>query len=154
MSIKVEPHTPKDYNNAINIIKRSITISQGKIYPRELTENFCIKYDFDNFVNKAKDIEYFVAKDENTVTGIIGLKNNELRTFFVDPDFQGKGIGRQLYNYLENKAKERGIQKLILEGSPLGEPIYLKFGFIKLKTIDKEKAGVKYTDAYMEKELI
>ena len=154
MNIAIEPLRQADHHAAINVIKRTITISQGKIYPKELINAFCHKYDFDNFRKRTQEIECFVAKENKNILGIIGLRNNELRTFFVDPDNQGKGIGRKLYDYLENEARKKGIAKLFLQGSPLGEPIYTKFGFKKLRNIVKEKAGVKYTDAYMEKALI
>ena len=46
------------------------------------------------------------------------------------------------------------MTKLMLEGSPLGEPIYRHLGFNKLKTRQKERVGVKYTDAVMVKKLV
>ncbi len=155
MNINITPITPDDYQSAIKVIQRSISISQGTIYPTILTDELCKKYDYDNFLEKIKEIEYFVAKidGEKEVVGIIGLtiNDNRLRSFFVDPDMQGKGIGRLLYEYLEQVARKRGLTKLVLEGSPLGEPIYEKFGFKQIRTLYKEKAGIPYTDAYMEK---
>lgn len=154
MDVTVEPLSEKDDLAAISTIRRSILLTQGQIYPQALLEEFCAKYEPEKFRKKAREIEYFVAKDNKSIVGIIGLKENELHTFFVDPDIQGKGIGRQLYNYLENKARNRGCTKIIVEASPLGEPIYKQFGFKTLKTLYKERVGIKYTDAYMEKELV
>lgn len=155
MNILIAPITPDDYQSAIKVIQRSISISQGSIYSKILTDELCKIYDYDNFLKKTKEIEYFVAKVNETteVVGIIGLKmnDNRLRSFFVDPAMQGKGIGRMLYEHLEKIARKKGIKKLVLEGSPLGEPVYKKFGFKKIRTIYKEKAGIPYTDAYMEK---
>lgn len=155
MDIHIGPLHSADYPQAIEVIIRSITLSQGKIYPAELIGEFITKYELERFKQKAIDIEYFVAKDSDTqkLHGIIGLKGNEVRTFFVDPSAQGKGIGRKLYDFLEQRARKKGVTKLILEGSPLGEPVYKKFGFRKVKTIHKERNGMPYTDAYMEKKL-
>ena len=155
MSFFVRPIVVSDYTQTIEMIKRTIMISQKDIYSKKLQEEFCKKYTFENFVNKATQIDYFVAVDvdTNNVSGIIGLKGDELRTFFVDPSQQGKGIGRNLYTYLEGKAKEKGIKKLKVEGGQIGELIYYRFGFIKKKTIKKEQNGISFEDAYMEKEL-
>lgn len=155
MNIIIEPIEPDHYQSAIEMIQKTIMISQKSIYPDELREKFVHKYDLENFKKRVKEITYFVAVDEdaNKVLGIIGLKDNELRTFFVDPDYQGKGIGRMLYNKLEQTARERGITKVVLFGSPLGEPAYIKFGFKKIKTVEKEHEGIKFLDAFMEKTL-
>ena len=62
MNINITPITPDDYQSAIKVIQRSISISQGTIYPTILTDELCKKYDYDNFLEKIKEIEYFVAK--------------------------------------------------------------------------------------------
>lgn len=145
----------EDYADAIAVIIRSTRISQGRIYPKTLIDAFCTKYEPEAFKIRASEIDYFVAVDNNAgIVGIIGLQRNRIRTFFVDPDFQGKGIGRQLYTYLEIEARKRGLTEIFVEGSPLAEPVYIRFGFIKIKELQKEKAGISYTDAYMVKRLV
>jgi GNAT superfamily N-acetyltransferase len=155
MNILIRPIQKADYFETTEVIKRSNRESLGKIYPHELIDEFCKKYDVDKFEKKALDVEYFIAVDVEThkILGVIGLKHNELRTFFVDPKYQGKGIGRKLYDYLEKKARERGLTELALEGSPLGEPIYERFGFKKIGTLHKERLGIAYSDAQMVKKL-
>jgi GNAT superfamily N-acetyltransferase len=155
MNIQIISLSPEWYTQTIQMIQRTIRISQKAIYPPKLTEKFCHKYDLEKFKLRAKEIEYFVALDSSTkkIVGIVGLKENELRTFFVDPAYQGKGVGRLLYNKLEQTARDRKIKKLVLYGSPLGEPAYIKFGFHKIRSEIKEFEGITFTDAYMEKEL-
>lgn len=156
MQTVVRPIDQRDYASVIEVIKLAIRISQGKIYPAKLLEEFCKKYTLENFRIKAQEVEYFVAEDTTSkkILGVIGLKDNHLRTFFVDPHYQGLGIGRKLYTYLESKARERNVQELFLKGSPLGEPVYLHFGFRKIKEVKTERAGIQYTDAYMVKKLL
>ena len=144
---------PRDYFEAAEMIKATIIDSFGKIYPDILVKEFCKKYENESFTQKASDIEMFVAESGGKIVGIIGLKGNNLRTFYVHPLYQGKGIGRQLFNLLERIAVSRKISKLFLEGSPFGQPIYEHFGFIKTGTIKKERVGQIYTDAKMEKAL-
>lgn len=155
MEISIQKLTPEYYRQTISMIQKTIRISQKSIYSSELVEKFCHNNDLKKFRIKAQKIEYFIAIDEtsNNVLGIVGLKENELRTFYVDPDHQGQGIGRHLYNQLEQTAKNQKQTKLFLYGSPLGEPAYLKFGFTKIKTVDQEEDGIHFLDAYMEKEL-
>lgn len=151
--IKIREIQEKDYQKTSEMIKLTIRDSLKNLYPKKLIDELCKKYNLENFREKAKTIQFFVAKDESDsrIVGIIGIKDNQLRTFYVNPKHQGKGIGQLLYNKFEAVAKERGLKKVTLEGSPLGEPIYKHFGFKKIKTIFKERKGMKYTDAFMEK---
>ena len=106
-----------------------------------------------------KTTTFFIASERademsRRILGIIGLKENQLRTFFVDPECQGRGIGRLLYEELEATARERGLPELWLEGSSTGEPVYKSFGFTVERYIEKKRAGESYTDALMRKQLL
>jgi GNAT superfamily N-acetyltransferase len=155
MDVIIREVASEDYQQIIDVIKRSNRESLGKIYPPKLIEEFCSKYDLEKFKERAREIKYFIAEERATgkIAGIIGLKGNSLRTFFVDPVYQSRGIGRMLYDKLESVAGKLGLKYLILEGSPLGQPVYEKFGFKKIKTIDKERVGIHYQDAFMRKDL-
>lgn len=156
MDIIVRKASFSDFSGTIDVIKKSHRISFAHLYPKELIEDFCQKYTSEQMKERAKNTTFFVAEDTETkrILGVIALTSNQLRTFFVDPDFQGKGIGKLLYQRLEQEAKKQHFTKLFLEGSPVGEPIYTRFGFKKIKTLQKKRHGFSYTDAYMEKELL
>lgn len=156
MKIVIRDIEVEDYSEVSQLIQKTHKISFGKIYPKTLVEDLCKKYELSELAKKAAEINYWVAEDKDLVKilGIIGLKDNELRTFFVDPDFQGKNIGKSLYNHLEQIARNKGIKKITLVGSPLGQPIYKKLGFVKIKDIYKERVGMPYIDALMEKVII
>lgn len=155
MEVVIREITPEDYLQTTDVIKRSNRNSLGKIYPSKLIEEFCKKYDLVEFRERAREIRYFIAEErtKGKIVGVIGLKGNELRTFFVDPTYQGKGIGRKLYDKLESVASGLGLKYLILEGGPLGQPVYERFGFKKIRIIDKQRVDIHYQDALMRKDL-
>lgn len=142
---------PTDYKKVGEMIKTTIVVSFKNLYPNILIKEFCKKYELDNFKKKVDEIEMFIATKQDEIVGIIGIKGNQLRTYYVHPDHQGKGIGSKLYKKFEETAIEHGVKKIVLEGSPFGQPIYEHFGFIKIKSIEKERAGQKYVDTVMEK---
>ena len=152
--ITIHPLQLRDISQTIGVIQQSYKISLGKIYSQKLIKSMCDKYTPESMALRMKSIDYFIAKPENDqVAGVIGLKADTVRTFFVDPNKQGIGIGRMLYEHLENVARDRGIKKLAVEASPLGEAGYAHFGFTKIRTVQKEREGISFTDVYMEKEL-
>lgn len=54
----------------------------------------------------------------------------ELATCFVDPDFQGKGAGRQLFENFIARVKELGLKHIWLDADPEAEPFYARMGFV------------------------
>lgn len=140
-----------DYEKVIEMIKNTIMISFDNLYPEALKNAIAKKYDREDFVLSAQEVEMWIALENDIVVGIIGLQENRVRTFYVHPEHQGKGIGRMLYKKLEETAGMRGIAKLFVISSPIGESVYERFGFEKIRPVEKERAGHKYVDTLMEK---
>jgi len=102
-------------------------------------------------IKKSKNIHYFVLFtkariSKEVIIGIGGIKDSgEVKTAYVEPDFQGMGYGKKIMRFLEEKAKEKGISKLFLWSSPRHIEFYKKLGFILMP---RHKG-----DTYMIKEI-
>ncbi len=140
-----------DYKEIGEMLRYTVMTSFKDLYPETLRKAISEKYDPDEFLIRAEKTNFFIAKEGATIVGCIGLEENRVRTFYVHPDFQGKGIGRLLYATIEEIAREYGHKSLYVVSSPLGIPIYEHFGFVKIKPVEKERAGQKYVDMLMEK---
>lgn len=57
----------------------------------------------------------------------------QLRYMAVDPNFQGKGIGKLLLDYLENKALRDGKSKIILQARENAVRFYERNGYTVTK---------------------
>ena len=71
----------------------------------------------------------FVAVIDDAVVGTASFDGRLVRTVFIDPAYQGRGIGRALMAEVERAAVERGIQVLTVRSSITAEPFYTKLGF-------------------------
>ncbi len=56
-----------------------------------------------------------------------------IRSFFVDPDFARRGLGRMLYRSCEAAAEAAGYGSFELMATLPGEPLYLNLGFEPLE---------------------
>lgn len=71
----------------------------------------------------------FVAINNDSIVGTASLDGQVVRTVFVDPQCQGRGIGRALMAEVERAAVERDVAVLAVPSSVTAEPFYAKLGF-------------------------
>lgn len=118
------------------------------------------RYNSRNMKNYIDEKIFVIALDENKkIVGVGGLRKDEgsfvfnrLTTFYVLPNYQRKGIGKMLYEFLKIKAVENGCRKLVVSSSPEAELFYKSLGFIKRRVDWKEfEDGRKYYNVWMEK---
>ncbi len=63
-----------------------------------------------------------LSVEEDGMTG-------ELATCFVDPDWQGRRVGKVLFDVLYAEARTRGLVRIGLDADPFAEPFYARMGF-------------------------
>lgn len=143
-----------DYDEVIAVIASALGSTPIEITPPELAADIAASYTHTSLDERVDGADYFVAEISGKIVGIVGFKHAELRTFFVHADHQGAGVGRALYNALEQKALELGTTTLTVCSSQYAKPIYLHFGFIVTGERHKERLGIPYFDYLMEKKLV
>jgi ribosomal protein S18 acetylase RimI-like enzyme len=87
------------------------------------------------------DERVFVLTVENEILGVIGYSQDEYRIsnywlgwFYVHREYQGKGIGRELLEYILNELQQIGAKTIFVDTSSdalyrRALAIYLKSGF-------------------------
>nr|WP_249180725.1 GNAT family N-acetyltransferase [Burkholderia vietnamiensis] len=85
----------------------------------------------------------FVAEGESGVVGTaLGWRFDDacasLGMVIVSPEQQGRGIGREL---LARVIDSLGARTIFLHATPSGEPLYVKFGFAAIGTIDQHQGA-------------
>jgi predicted GNAT family N-acyltransferase len=85
------------------------------------------------------------AYNAETLVGVAQLVPGDdaflLDKLFVEPHWIGFGIGRQLFLWCVEKARQSGGQKIVIESDPFAEPIYLAFGCRKVGEAWSESTG-------------
>lgn len=131
-SIVIRPYSIKDKSPLLSILKKNVPTYFHK---DEIQ-------DFEEFIDKNGDI-YFTVLFHNQIAGGVAWvrerkqKSAVIAWIFFDPDFQGKGLGRESVNFcLSDMRKEKDIDKFRVRTSQLVFPFFEKFGF---KTIYTEQ---------------
>jgi GNAT superfamily N-acetyltransferase len=82
----------------------------------------------------------FVADDKGRIKGVVSVKDNEITKLFVHPNYQRRGIGKQLFAHAESFIRDHGHQDLFLGAAVrTALPFYERMGMriTRERTIDR-----------------
>ncbi|UFZ03412.1 GNAT family N-acetyltransferase [Bradyrhizobium ontarionense] len=71
----------------------------------------------------------FVATIGNRIVGTASLEGNAVRTVFVAPDVQARGVGKLLMAEIDRAAREQHMPVLTLRSSVTAEAFNARLGF-------------------------
>lgn len=137
------------YMTELDIIK--IVELEKKVFNESLGEEFLY-----NELKLNPYQKYFVYELNNILIGYIGLRvyddKAEVLNFLINEDYQNKGYGKELFNFVINFLKDSNINELTLEVNVLNKKalsFYKKFNF---EIVTKKKNYYKNNvDAYLLK---
>ena len=85
-------------------------------------------------ISHASQFNVYVATyAQGQICGTGILAGNQVKGVFVDVELLGKGIGRQIMIFIENKAAEKGLESVFLYSSKFAVEFYEKIGYRKIK---------------------
>lgn len=126
----------KDAEAISELIRKTISISNKKDYPEELMDQLIATETPEHVLERNSWTHFYVAESEGTIIGCGAIgpywgKEDEssLFTIFVDPDHQGKGIGRLMIDTLEKDEFFLRAKRIEIPASITGVPFYLKMGY-------------------------
>ena len=118
------------------LIRTTIQISNAKDYPAELLDALVKTETEEHVLERAGWTHFYVVTDEDRIIGCGAIgpywgKEDEssLFTIFVHPDYQGKGIGRDIIHTLEQDEYFQRAQRIEIPASITGVPFYRKMGY-------------------------
>lgn len=82
--------------------------------------------------------QVFVATLGNHVVATASLDQDVVRSVFVEPAYQGRGIGRQLMTRIQLIAIAGGLNELRVPSSITAEGFYASIGFKKIRDVFHE----------------
>lgn len=91
----------------------------------------------DKEVEDLKRSKKFVACEEEQVVGFVGVDEDYLAWLYVDPDFYGQGIGRELLR-IGIREIGKGAWTVVLDGNKKAITLYESEGFQEERRFDGE----------------
>ena len=125
-----------DAKTVSDLIRKTIKISNVKDYPADIIDILDKTETPEHVIERAGWTHFYVVEDEKQIIGCGAIgpfwgKEDEssLFTIFVDPEYQGKGIGRSIIETLETDEFFLRAKRIEIPASITGVPFYRKFGY-------------------------
>lgn len=145
----IRPIKPTDLEKVEQLIKDAILETNAKDYSQQVVD-FMLQIDPFRPRDTAHEREYFVAEDDG-IFGVIGLKDNEVKTLFVGPKYHGKGVGSSLLSHIESLISDRSYEISKVYSSISAKSFYEKHGYSAIREDSSELGGGTMLRYYMEK---
>ncbi len=124
MNIQLKPINKKHREQIIGIYNYYIENSFAAYLEKSVPPDF-----FDQLLKMCEGYPSIVAEEDNgSIAGFSLLRpyhafpafsRTAFITYFIKPEFTGKGIGKQILDYLISKGKEQGITSILADISSL-----------------------------------
>ncbi len=94
----------------------------------------------------------YVADDKGVIAGFGELEpNGHIDCFYCHKNYQRCGVGSQIYQAIEAKALDLGVNHLITEASITAKPFFQRMGFSIVKEQEVACRGEIFINYVMEK---
>lgn len=128
-SLKFRNATVADVVPLSGLIQRTIRVSNSKDYDQKSIDMLCAIFEREPLTERIKNETIFLCFAGANLVGTVGLKGDYLRSLFVDPAFQGQGLGKVLTARIEEEARQRAIPEMMLHSSLTAREFYAALGY-------------------------
>lgn len=136
MDIKIRLITPDDINDVVELIHKTIRISNSKDYPEDMVEAMVVAHSPEFILRRSGWTHFYVALDGEKIIGCGAIgpywnseTESSLFTIFVLPEYQKKSVGRSIVEKLEQDEYFLRAERIEIPASITGVPFYQRMGY-------------------------
>ena len=133
MDIELSLLNPFEAHAAIAVVRESFEAAVAPDYSQQGRDLFTqvVTADYLCSLPRRQGLT-FVAKVDGHMVGMCAIRDgHHVTLFFVQPQFQGRGLGRKLFDAAMERVRRdvSGATKLEVHSSPVAVPVYQALGF-------------------------
>jgi len=131
MKIKIRKAKIEDAKKISLLKRKTLREINFKDYSKKTINVLIEKNNTKNILKKIKESEIFCLIDSKEIIGTIAIDDNIVHGFFIKYNSIGKGYGKILMNFIENYARKKYMNKLIVYPTITAQKFYEKIGYKK-----------------------
>ncbi len=146
MKFTTEIFNPKDIEELYCFIVDTIKVSYFGYYPEEAINHFIEYSNSKDILDDARNNYVIVIRNDGKIVATGTLRYSHVKRVFVNPHYQGKGLGKLIMNSLEQKAKENNIKLIELHSSLFAKQFYdsLDYKMFKIGKVAVDNGELLY----------
>jgi N-acetylglutamate synthase-like GNAT family acetyltransferase len=129
MPIEIRSARPSDAPAISRVIIRALHVSNARDYAPEVIRRVEQSFSVQRVAQLIDARQVLVAEQDEQLLGTASLDGQVVRTVFIDPPMQGRGIWRLLMLAITRLAREQGIAELFVPSSLTAQGFYRRLGF-------------------------
>ncbi|MFK8400773.1 GNAT family N-acetyltransferase [Pseudomonas sp. BGr12] len=133
MELTIRQARSDDATAISQVIVAAVRESNGQDYPASVIELVVANFTPERVIELLQQRLVFVALLDDEIVGTGALDGHTVRSLFIAPQQQRKGIGQALMGQIEKAALERGIEALLVPSSLTAESFYARLGYRLLR---------------------
>ncbi len=134
--IQIREFCREDLDTAVSLIHHVVDISYREVYPANALKLYKEFHSRENILNDAENGYCIIAENSCRIVGSGTLLDDGIRRVYIDPSYQKSGIGKKIYQELENKALQTGLLRLGLGASVIARGFWESVGFVFEEEVD------------------
>lgn len=133
----IKAYHPSDKNQLLSVWEKSVLA----------THHFLSQEDFVFIKSLLQEMDFemlnvYCLLHQQKVVGFIGIDEKKIEMLFLDPDYIGKGLGKQLMDFALSHHGATLVD--VNEQNPNAVAFYQKFGFTAFERTEKDDLGKDY----------
>jgi N-acetylglutamate synthase-like GNAT family acetyltransferase len=127
----IRPFAEEDAGAVSELIIENLEKVNVMVYGASTVKKLAKQYTPAHILKYAGKGSMFVAVSAAGLVGTITLEEERVRNLFVRVDCQGHGIGEKLVGFIEELARQKGLEKLTLQADLSAAEFYSRLGYAR-----------------------
>lgn len=135
-SLKIRQATLADVVPLSGLIQHTIRVSNSEDYDQKSIDMLCAIFEPEPVAERIENELILLCFMGSELVGTVGLRDDFLRSMFVEPTFQRRGLGKMLVARIEEEARQKAISEMMLHSSMTARVFYeaLGYEFVELQS--------------------
>jgi len=121
--------TDADAVELSELIRRTIRVSNSRDYDQKSIDLLCSIFEPTQVAKRIEEELIVVCFASADLIGVAGLRRDYLRSMFIEPTYQRKGLGKVLVEKIEEMAQQNAISELMVHSSVTARQFYETLGY-------------------------
>jgi N-acetylglutamate synthase-like GNAT family acetyltransferase len=132
-TVEIRAATSADTNAISHTIVRALRETNARDYPAHVIAAVAENFSPERVAAQIAARQVYVAVIDGVVIGTASLHSRVVRSVYVDPQHQGKGVGARLMDTIEQLAREQTIDTLSVPASITAQAFYQQRGYVVVR---------------------